>query len=156
MTHQLAREWDDLGIAEPQAIGQSADLWRRLIEFPAAGESPLVVKASVAASGTTAFLEAARRVDPQCSLQAHAGNGVVIVRFAKFPPQGLSRALIGDLLPIATAHQGQVLVLSNPGGAEMTHVSVWGTASASLDLMAAVKRKFDPQDILNRGRFVYS
>jgi glycolate oxidase FAD binding subunit len=155
MTHQLGREWDELGIAEPLVVGQSADLWQRLIEFPAAGESPLVLKASVVPSGTTAFLEAARRVDPQASIQAHAGNGVVIVKFAKFPAGGLSRALIGDLLPAATAHQGQVVVLSNTSGAEMTHVSAWGTGGASLDLMAAVKRKFDPQDILNRGRFVF-
>jgi glycolate oxidase FAD binding subunit len=156
MVHQLAREWEGLGAPEPLVVGQSADLWRRLTEFPAAGESPLVVKASVVPSGTTAFVEAARRVDPQASIQAHAGNGVVIVRFAKFPAQGLSRALIGDLLPAATAHQGQVIVLSNPSGAEMTHVSVWGTALDSRDVMNAVKRKFDPQDILNRGRFVYA
>jgi glycolate oxidase FAD binding subunit len=155
MVHQLVREWDELGAPEPLMVGQSADLWRRLTEFPAAGESPLVVKAGVVPSGTTAFVEAARRVDPQASIQAHAGNGIVIVRFAKFPPQGLSRALIGDLLPAATAHQGQVIVLSNPSGAEMTHVSVWGTVDVSRDVMAAVKRKFDPQDILNRGRFVF-
>ena len=155
MVHQLAREWGELGVPEPLVVGQSADLWRRLIEFPAAGESPLVVKASVVPSGTTAFVEAARRVDPQASIQAHAGNGVVIVRFAKFPALGLSRALIGDLLPAGTAHQGQVIVLSNPSGAEMTHVSVWGTVEGSRDVMAAVKRKFDPQDILNRGRFVF-
>jgi glycolate oxidase FAD binding subunit len=155
MVHQLAGEWDELGAPEPLIVGQSADLWRRLTEFPTAGESPLVVKANVVPSGTTAFVEAARRVDPQASIQAHAGNGVVIVRFAKFPAQGLSRALIGDLLPAATAHQGQVIVLSNPCGAELTHVSVWGTVDVSRDVMAAVKRKFDPQDILNRGRFVF-
>jgi FAD/FMN-containing dehydrogenase len=32
---------------------------------------------------------------------------------------------------------------------------VWGAIDAPLDLMSAVKRKFDPQDILNRGRFLY-
>ncbi|HEX5105579.1 MAG TPA: FAD-binding oxidoreductase [Pirellulaceae bacterium] len=156
MTHQLAREWDELGIEEPLVVGQSAELWRRLIEFPAAGDSPLVIKASVVPSGATAFVDAARRVEPECSIQAHAGNGIVIVRFAKFPASGLSRALIGELLPAATTHQGQVVVLSNTTGSEMTHVSAWGTANPSFDLMAAVKRKFDPRDILNRRRFVYS
>jgi hypothetical protein len=37
----------------------------------------------------------------------------------------------------------------------MTHQSVWGAIDAPLDLMTAVKRKFDPKDILNRGRFLY-
>jgi FAD/FMN-containing dehydrogenase len=32
---------------------------------------------------------------------------------------------------------------------------VWGATDAPLALMTEVKRKFDPQDILNRGRFVY-
>ena len=156
MTHQLAREWEELGAPEPLVVGQSTDLWRRLIEFPAAGASPLVLKASTRPSGTTAFVQSARRIDPQASIQAHAGNGIVIVRFSKFPPQGLSRALIGDLLPAATAHQGQVVVLSNPSATEMTHVSVWGTVDGSRELMTALKRQFDPQDILNRGRFVYA
>jgi hypothetical protein len=99
---------------------------------------------------------AARKLDPQCSIQAHAGNGSVIIRFTKFPAQGLSRALVGDLLPVATAHRGNVVVLSNPSGAEMTHQSVWGAIDAPLDLMSEVKRRFDPRDILNRGRFVYT
>jgi len=37
----------------------------------------------------------------------------------------------------------------------MTHQSVWGGIDAPFALMSAVKRKFDPKDILNRGRFVY-
>ena len=47
------------------------------------------------------------------------------------------------------------IVLSNPSGAEMTHQSVWGATDSPLELMTAVKRRFDPKDILNRGRFVY-
>lgn len=155
MTRQLEAEWDALGVAAPLEIGEAAALWQRLIEFPAAGESPLVLKASVVPSGTTAVALAARKLDPQCSIQAHAGNGVVIIRFASFPQQGLSRALVGDLAPIAAAHHGHVTVLSNPGGAEMTHQSVWGAIDVPLELMTEVKRRFDPQDILNRGRFVY-
>lgn len=156
MTRRLASEWEELGVGEPLVVGQSADLWQRLIEFSAVGESPLVLKASVVPSGTTAVVAAARKLDPQCSIQAHAGNGSVIIRFAKFPAQGLSRAIVGDLLPVATAHRGNVVVLSNPSGAEMTHQSVWGAIDAPLDLMSEVKRRFDPRDILNRARFVYT
>jgi glycolate oxidase FAD binding subunit len=156
MVRQLETEWHDLGVAAPVEVGESAALWQRLIEFSAAGESPLVLKATVAPSGTAEFVQAARRVDPQCSIQAHAGNGIVLVRFAQFPSQGLSRALLGDLVPAAAAHRGQISVLSNPGGSEMTHQSVWGLIDAPLALMTEVKRRFDPKDILNRGRFVYS
>jgi glycolate oxidase FAD binding subunit len=155
MTRQLIAEWRQLGAATPLVIGEAAALWLRLAEFPAAGESPLVLLASVAPSGTTAVIDVARRLDPQVSIQAHAGNGSVIIKFATFPAQGLSRALVGSLQPVAAAHHGHVIVLSNPSGAEMTHQSVWGATDAPLSLMTEVKRRFDPRDILNRGRFVY-
>ena len=101
------------------------------------------------------MIEAARRVDPECSIQAHAGNGILIIKLSKVPAEGLSRALVGKLQPAAAAHGGQVVILSNPSGAEMTHQSAWGATDSPLALMSEVKRRFDPKDILNRGRFIY-
>jgi glycolate oxidase FAD binding subunit len=155
MIGQLSAEWRELGVDAPQVVGESAALWQRLIEFSAAGESPLVLKANVTPSGTTAMIEVARRLDPECSIQAHAGNGILIIKMLKFPAEGLSRALVGKLQPAAAAHGGQVVILSNLSGAEMTHQSVWGATDSPLALMSEVKRRFDPKDILNRGRFVY-
>jgi glycolate oxidase FAD binding subunit len=155
MIRQLSAEWRQLGVSEPLTVGESASLWRRLVEFSAEDGSPLALKASVVPSGVTAIAQAARQLDPNCSIQAHAGNGTVLIKLAKFPEQGLSRALVGQLQPVAAAHRGSLVVLSNPGGAEMTHQSVWGAIDAPLELMSQVKRKFDPKDILNRGRFVY-
>lgn len=155
MVRQLSSEWRALGVESPLAVGESAALWRRLVEFSAEGTSPLVLKASVVPSGVTAVVEAARRLDPQCSIQAHAASGIVLIKLAKFPEQGLSRALVGQLQPAAAAHRGSLVVLSNPAGTEMTHQSVWGAIDVPLELMSEVKRKFDPKDILNRGRFVY-
>jgi glycolate oxidase FAD binding subunit len=157
----MMTEWRELGTSEPHAIGEASALWQRLIEFStaensaAASNSPLVLKASVVPSGTTAIIDAARRLDPACSIQAHAGNGTVLIKLSQFPAQGLSRALVGNLQPVAAAHHGQVVVLSNPSGAEMTHQSVFGATDSPLELMTAVKRQFDPKGILNPGRFVY-
>ena len=155
MTKQLAAEWRALDFDPPLAVGESSDLWQRLIEFPARDASPLVLKAAVAPSGTTHFIAAARKLDPAVSIQAHAGNGIVLVKFARFPEQGLSRAVVGNLQTVAAAYHGNVTVLANPSRAEMTHQSAWGGIDAEFPLMTAVKRKFDPKDILNRGRFVY-
>ena len=155
MIRQLSAEWRELGVEEPIVVGESVALWRRLIEFSAGGDSPLVLKANVVPSGVTALVAAARKLDPQCSIQAHAGNGTVILKMSKFPEQGLSRALVGQLQPVASAHHGNLVVLANPSGTEMTHQSVWGGIDAPFPLMTAVKRRFDPKDILNRGRFVY-
>ncbi len=155
MISQLSSEWRPLGVPPPQAIGESTTLWKSLAEFSSMGQSPLAVKATVVPSGVSSVIAAVRQLDPQCSIQAHAGNGTVLVKLSAFPAQGLSRALVGHLQPVAAAHQGNLIVLSNPTGAEMTHQSVWGAIDVPLELMSAVKRKFDPQDILNRGRFVY-
>jgi glycolate oxidase FAD binding subunit len=155
MVRQLTSEWRTAAAVQPLVLGESTALWRRLAEFPAEGNSPLVLKASVVPSGVTALVAAARKLDPACSIQAHAGNGTVLIKLAAFPAQGLSRALVGDLQPVAAAHHGHVAVLSNPSGAEMTHQSVWGAIDAPLSVMSDIKRKFDPKDILNRGRFVY-
>jgi glycolate oxidase FAD binding subunit len=154
MTRQLLAEWRSQGVEQPLVIGEAANLWKRLVEFPAEGESPLVLRFSVVPSGTTAIVAAVRQLDPACSIQAHAGNGSVLVQFSQIPAQGLTRSLVGTLQPLAAAHRGYVVTLANPGRIEMTHQSVWGATDLPLTLMAEVKRQFDPRNILNRGRFV--
>jgi len=155
MVRQLTSEWRAIGADPPQTIGESATLWKSLAEFSAAGQAPLSLRAAVVPSGVTAVIAAARQLDAKCSIQAHAASGTVLIKLAAFPAQGLSRALVGDLQPVAAAHGGNLVVLSNPSGAEMTHQSVWGAIDVPLSLMSDVKRRFDPHDILNRGRFVY-
>lgn len=156
MVKKLPEELKGRGIAKRKTtVGDKVvPLIRSLADFPT-GDSPLVVKASVVPSGTTRLIAAAREIDPRCSVQAHAGNGVVIVRFSEVPKDGLSRTVVGKLQPIAASHHGHVVVLSNPGRSEMTHQCVWGGHSASLEMMSRVKEEFDPKDLLNPGRFVY-
>jgi len=157
MVEQLDREWQSrhVNMAAVIAGDEAADLMQRLAEFPAAAESPLVLKASVVPSATTKLVEAFLDVEPQCSIQAHAGNGIVIARMTRFPDGGLSRSLVGGLQTIAGAHHGNVVVLSNPAGTEMTPQSMWGGNTGPIWLMDSVKQRFDPRNILNPGRFVY-
>jgi glycolate oxidase FAD binding subunit len=155
MTGWLHDEWCELGIEAPITLGEAADFWKKLVDFPAVANSPLVLKASLVPSGVTPFIESLRALDPQASIQSHAGNGIVIARLSAFPKEGLSRSLVGNLQPAAAAQHGSLLILSNPSGSEMTHQSAWGGLDAPFTLMSAVKQKFDPKNILNPGRFVY-
>lgn len=152
---RLGQEWRELGAPRNTVFGDAAAdaLWRQLAAFPAVAAAALVLQASIVPSAVTSFLAALRDIDPACSIQAHAGNGAVVARFAEFPQDGLARTLVGRLQPAALAGRGHVAILSNPGGAEMTHQSVWG-GSAPFWLMGEVKQKFDPRGILNPGRFV--
>ncbi len=158
MTEQLGREWWDQGVAVHHTLFDSdADaLMLRCIEFPAAEKSPLVLKASVVPSGVTSFIAAAQQVDPNCAIQAHAGNGIVIVRMTQPPAGGVTKGLIGSLQTAAAASQGSVVLLASTGGVELTHRSVWGAPSSPQSLLTAVKREFDPRNILNPDRFVYA
>ncbi len=156
MQQQLRSEWDELGMASHRKLDQAAaeTLWKRLVEFPDS-DAPLVLKANVVPSGVTPLIEALHAIDPEASIQSHAGNGVVIARFAEIPTEGLSRMLVGRLQPLASSLQGHCTVLSNPGGSEMTHQCHWGGVEIPYFIMDDVKRQFDPHDILNPGRFVY-
>jgi glycolate oxidase FAD binding subunit len=154
MKDTLRREWRDAGLMNQLMQDGCGEPWPQIIEFSAHEDNPLTVLASVTPSGVLPFVAACRKWDTDCSVLAHAGNGSVFVRFAKFPEKGLSQLLMGELQPAAAAHQGHVVILNAPPGTDVTHQSMWG-GEAPLGLMTAVKRRFDPLDLLNRGRFVY-
>lgn len=140
--------------AEVIAAGEANVLMEDVTHSPAAA-APLVLKASVRPSALTRFINGVLEVDAQATIHAHAGNGIVYISFAEFPKQGLSRALIGKLQPLASSLGGHVVILSNPSGQEATPQSTWGALGGQQALMTAVKEQFDPRNILNPGRFVF-
>jgi glycolate oxidase FAD binding subunit len=150
-------QWRDLGVAAPRCLrdNEAASLWKRMVEFPAWPDSPLTLRLSGVPSATTDLIRELREMDPDISLQAHAGDGIVVARLSAFPPEGLSRTLVGRLQPAAARARGRVVMLANPSRAEMTHQTAWHVTDLPLELMRRVKQAFDPQDILNPGRFVY-
>ncbi len=130
-------------------------LWHRLTEFPAIGGTPLTLKVCVPPSQVTAMIRLILAADPEASIQAHAGNGVVVAKFAEFSSAAYSKLLIGALQPAAGHCGGSVTVLRSANPAELTHQAAWGSLGDSAMLMEAVKRQFDPHGLLNPGRFVY-
>jgi glycolate oxidase FAD binding subunit len=156
MLARLAEEWRALGVTAPRALVDdgAAALWRDLREFPAAPGAPLVLKASLLPSHSLRFIELALALDPQASLLAHAGNGIVIARFSKFEPDDVSRKLIGRLQPAAQLDGGGAVALSSTL-VGLTRQAVWGNVTPATEWMNKVKRQFDPRNLLNPGRFVY-
>jgi FAD/FMN-containing dehydrogenase len=94
--------------------------------------------------------------DPKCVIQAHAGNGISIVKFAEFPAPAISKTLIGSFQPAARRLGGSCVVLRVANPADLTHQAWWGHLGDSGMLMEEVKRQFDPKGLFNPGRFVYS
>jgi glycolate oxidase FAD binding subunit len=137
------------------SANETAALWNRLTDFPTIGEAPMVLKVCVPPSQTIAMIALLLAADPRCSIQAHAGNGVVLARFTEFPPAAISKVLIGSLQPAALALGGSVTVLRCTNAGDLTHQAAWGGLGDSAMLMEAVKRQFDPHGLFNPGRFVY-
>jgi glycolate oxidase FAD binding subunit len=81
---------------------------------------------------------------------AHAATGTVWVWMDEAPA---SMAWFAKLAALARDHKGHAITAATPFGLKQG-IDVWGPPRASLGLMREIKRRFDPQDMLNPGRFV--
>jgi len=152
---QLRREWQAQGAS---SLGCHADdaarhLGSQLTQF-GSSSGPLVLKINVRPSAVTSIMDLLLEIDPNVSIAAHAGNGVVIAGFSEFSVADASKTLIQRLQPAAVAAGGNVVVWSCQAG-ELTRQAVWGAGRGDAEIMRAVKRQFDPKGLLNPDRFVY-
>jgi glycolate oxidase FAD binding subunit len=156
MIQALCDEWREQGVTSTRALfdEQAKALWHDLAESPALPDAPLVLKASLLPSRVAKYVALLLEIDPQVSIQAHAGNGIVIARFGAFDTSDVSRVLIGRLQPAAVLAGGHAVILSSTL-AGLTRQAVWGGADADVAWMQRVKSQFDPKGLLNPGRFVY-
>ncbi len=156
MIDRLTDEWRSFGVTSTRVVYDepARTLWRDLAEFPALPDAPLVLKANMLPSRVVAYVHSLVEIDPQVSIQAHAGNGIVIARFAAFEAGDVSRVLIGRLQPAAVLAGGHAVILSSTLSG-LTRQAVWGGADADVAWMQRVKHQFDPKGLLSPGRFVY-
>lgn len=133
-------------IADPQ----STALWSALIEFSVAADEPLTFKANLRPSQTAGFLKQAANAG--VTLQAHAGNGIVIGHLPDdITSPTAARTLLEPLRSLARAGNGNLIVM-NCDDAWKADIPVFGDPGPADHLMRNLKSKLDPQDRLNRGR----
>jgi len=156
MVEQLRQEWAAAGATAPLLVpaAHTESLWRWLADFAAD------VQINVLPSTVVATMAKILPLDPKCAIQAHAGDGAIRVRLPLLLGDGQSEEFsaahpIGQLRQIATAAGGKMIGLGRPGGAALTAADVWGPPGPEIRVMQAIKDRFDPQNILNPGRFVY-
>ncbi len=124
--------------------------WGVLTDFQVGVDAPVTIRASLLPSKTVGWVTAA--IDAGVSVQAHAGNGVVV---GHLPDDAHGREsameVIAPLRDLAESSGGQVVVerceASWPDARDL-----WGTPRADWDLMASVKGRFDPDGLLSPGR----
>ena len=156
MQQQLEQEWQAQGLSARVVTDTDHEaLWQDLVEFPTVAPTALALQANMVPSGVVGFIREVQAVEPQFSIKAHAGNGVVLCRMPELPTIGLTEIVVRRLQPLARQYAGNVMVLSAVGSKELTQRCVWGGTEMPFDLMGRIKEQFDPRNLLNPGRFVY-
>jgi glycolate oxidase FAD binding subunit len=132
-------------------------LWQAVREFGrgprAAPAQHTLVKLTCLPSDVTRLVGAidaatAAAAVPSAEVVAHAGSGVV---YALLPQA--TADLLRALARIAAEHGGAAVVEEAPWEVK-AEIDVWGPTRDDFPLMQALKAQFDPQGILNPGRFV--
>ncbi|MGQ9574379.1 MAG: FAD-binding oxidoreductase [Thermoguttaceae bacterium] len=162
MIGQLHKEWHQAGAACAVTLrGLRADpLWQRLTEFPAqnaSGSVPgtIAVQIHVLPGCVVAAIGRVLEIDPAATIAAHAGAGIIRA-VLNLGPKDLASVLDGRLRPMLSAIGGLVVVRREPPGMTLGWQTVWGPPRTVQVLMQAIKDRFDPKGILNRGRFVFA
>ena len=142
------------GEEEARFWGERVTLWREPLGPDNASAVSVTIKASLPLTeiaGWLAALESSRaRGDIAARWQAHAGHGIIIARLTAAPES--LRQSIETLRGAATERRGS-LVVSELASALVGKVDLWGPIPA-LAVMRRLKERFDPNTILNPGRFV--
>jgi glycolate oxidase FAD binding subunit len=141
---QMALRTEDLQDADHEA------LWKRIRDFPLEFEH-VTVRASVPRTAAKNFIEAAKQtVNPAPAIIADLMIGTV---WLSWPAAEVTADVWPNVLSLASAHSGHAVMFSAPRRLK-EGVDVWGPAPSSLPLMRALKQQFDPDGLLNPGRFL--
>ncbi len=103
----------------------------------------LTIKASMLPSEIAHFAETVDGLGGSSVTQA---TGIMLARFPSTAVPHLTQLRLE-----LEAAGGSLTVLGRPAG---THLDLWGTPPDTLVLMREIKRRFDPNGILNPGRFL--
>lgn len=139
------------------AGADEAELWRATPPQPLLPPSQaptLSLKASVLPSDVARWLDSLISQQARRGLRsvwrAHAGHGLIEAQI-EGPAEALVEA-VANLREDAVARQGSLVVTSAPNDL-LVRLDPWGPVPA-LDVMRALKQNFDPNGILNPGRYV--
>jgi len=161
MIGRLRDEWSEQGVSTPVVISSAASSTTARTAWKWLGELPADVQINVRPGATVAMIKHVLRLDPQCSIQSHAGNGVVR---AKWSPAALAAsvsetpaaaALCNELRPAAADSGGVATMLSLPDDVGLSTRDIWGPPRDAAVVMRAIKDRFDPRGILSPGRLDY-
>ena len=160
MLDSLAARWKQLGVDSPGVIegAKAKSTAQNLTNSAAAANdsesSNMTVRVSVLPSVLAHTIEQIAQLVGNASIQAHAGDGVLVARLP-VEPQAAAHLITDQLRPLVDQAKGTMVVVDSPRDANLDRAAIWGPEPAGFCTMRAIKRQFDPKNILNPGRFIY-
>jgi glycolate oxidase FAD binding subunit len=144
----------------PLSIEAAVQFWEAFRATEISQEWDLIFKLSVKPSDLGTIIAEAQIYLPESPLsmlRAHAGNGVLRLHATNdalnwFRTKERPKR-IAELRRRAQDHGGNMVILRAPRELK-SQIDVWGEVGPTAVLMHALKEKFDPQNLLNPGRFV--
>jgi glycolate oxidase FAD binding subunit len=150
---QVERLQQELLPAYACAVRQDGEAERdfRLLAESTAPAGCVAFKANLLSSAVADYLRQARQSSVG-SLQAHAGNGIVLGTLSAETTLEQAAATIGRLREAAVAAQGNLVLIRCPTAWKAT-LGVWGQPRGDGELMRSIKDQLDPGHRFNPGRF---
>jgi glycolate dehydrogenase FAD-binding subunit len=139
----------DVGCAATVLTDEEADVsWAEIADFDA---RQIRVRLSVPLSSVSEVFEKACLYHADCIATVDIGTG--IIRIALNDDE---RSSIDQLrrLRTETARAGGTMVIEKAPTDVRREVDAWGDVGSTIELMRSIKSSFDPQSILNPGKFV--
>lgn len=155
VAQQLAevRAWArDMGVEGAEIVDGDLDLWLRLRDLPF--DQPIVLKISVVPTELNfVFAQAQADADSQRLNSVIVANAVGVVMVALAGNPDSAAMAIAALRDHVSSHGGHLVVQRAPRELR-ERVYVWGPVRNDMGIMRKLKQEFDPNGILNPGRFV--
>jgi glycolate oxidase FAD binding subunit len=131
--------------------------WYEITEFPWTQDKDktAVCKASVLIKDLSIIFEKLEDISKNSGLgilaSARAGNGVLIISLDGEIPNVIKAAI--SLRELVNSLNGTMIIQQAPPSIK-SEIDVWGEIGSSLSIMKKLKSQFDPNGVINPGRFV--
>jgi glycolate oxidase FAD binding subunit len=108
-------------------------------------------KISVPVSAASAVFDRSLKTVPECVATADLAAGIIRIAFDAENESAIDFVM---RLRADASTAGGVLFIERAASAVRQQADAWGDVGATISLMRSIKEKFDPQSLLNPGRFV--
>jgi len=144
----VIRAIDQNSKADLLSANEADSIWAEVADFD---EQATRVRISVPLSAMPAELETALLVNAECVATADIGTGIIRMGF-----DSDERSVVDQIkrLRANAAAAGGTLLIEKASADVRREVDAWGDAGPAAALMRTIKESFDPQSVLNPGRFV--